>query len=63
MIDLVVEEVEGAVLPILLLFGDVFGSIPLKIPIILKNFLFSATLSAIYQQLSYQQNKPPLQHL
>jgi hypothetical protein len=62
MIDLVFEEGTGVVLPVLLLFSDVLGSISLKVLIILRNLLFSAALSAIYQQLSYQQNKPPLQH-
>jgi hypothetical protein len=62
MIDLVFEEGTGVVLPVLLLFSDVLGSISLKVLIILRNLLFLAALSAIYQQLSYQQNKPPLQH-
>ena len=62
MIDMVLEEVVGAELPVLHLFDDVLGSISLKVLIILRNFPFSAALSAIYKHLSYQQNKPPLQH-
>lgn len=61
-IDLALEEVVGKVLPGLLLFGDVLGSVSVSVLLVFRNFLFSAALLAVYQQLPYQQNKPPLQH-